>query len=132
MTVAETLGILATLSVFCNRIVEAVKPAVASLHLTEDAEAWVLRVLSLVIGCLFTLAMQLNVLSMLSTVPPLAGMLVTGVLLGSGAGVLHQITDLWTDFSDAFPDVVAPKASASVDVKASVETTAPPPGANAS
>lgn len=128
MSPTEVLGVLATLSVFVNRIIEAIKPILTrageSLHLDDEGQAWLLRLVSIAVGVSFTVWMQLNFLSFLSSIPAYAGIVITGVVLGSGAGVVHQVTDWWTDFSTAFPTATISTTTTSGASGTTTSTTA--------
>lgn len=84
-----------------NRFVEFCKPLIDKLNPTEEVRKAALTFIAVLAGIVVSLIGDLNILSGLNTnLPPLAGVLLTGVLAGLGADVINAFLDLlygWRD-----------------------------------
>jgi hypothetical protein len=79
-----------------NRFVEFVKPYVDKLKLADSTRDGVLVLISVLSGILIALLSNggVNIFSGVSSLTPIAGAILTGVLAGLGADVLNAVISL--------------------------------------
>jgi hypothetical protein len=110
---AAQFGIFFAAAAAVNRLVEFVKPRINATSLSEDGKKAALTFVAVAAGIAAAIAGQLNLAVSASNVPPAAGIMFTGALLGLGADTLHIILDLvygWRDMITSPPSSLPPGA----------------------
>jgi len=92
-----------------ERFVEAVKPLIASLKLSDETYKAVVQIVGVLIGMGLALLSQdtINLFTGYPQIPTLVGTLLTGAIAGIGSAAVHVVIDLFYGWRDkVMPPVV--------------------------
>lgn len=127
---SDLLTVISAITLFANRVSEAIKSALKAHYptMTPEAVSEIALLSSLGAGILGALVLDVNILSLLPGnpylvhVPPLVGVILTGAVASVGSEGLHFVFDLLQAKRD---QMGATTTSSSVHVDAQTATTTP-------
>lgn len=84
-----------------NRFTEAIKPIVRKWKISEAAQDGLLVFIALLAGVAVALMGNLSLFTGVESIPPFAGLLLTGAIVGLGADAIHIVLDFLYGWRDA-------------------------------